>query len=719
MLTNDDRDFFEQLNKNLAAQVSAALSKGGGGSQALKDNTEATEKQTATEVRLIAAQTAAVKAFSYFAGVFKGIQGESRSLGDVLGRAAIATNRQQLLGIQLANKQAPLANAIPAITNEFQKFGISLPRAAETINSAIKANIKDTSQSTQKFLAASIGLGGGLANTNKFLATQTNVLGTSTESSIALGENIMAMASANGLLVDALYDAVDAFKETTRRQQSLLGPEAAAEVQRLVAGFEALAPGAGTGELIRALMSPEAIRTLPATASVLGISAPTDLRDPSQIRQFVLAAIPALAEFQQSQIAGVDPLAGFQISENLTNAFNQAFNLSNLQRANVLATAAGGDLATALNAAVITSEEMEAKQRAATGVSEDASMALQNFSLALATTQSNFNALDTVNEKVRNSALMSAEKILEGGGVYLDTAAKIEAAFSRLGISLEDTIKTLGVFIVGMKGAQFAKMARGWLTGAGKAAQAAGGASTAASAATMSKEALSKAVKGLDDAALAKAGLARNSAGRVVDVASKKFPTNKAIIEAVEQSSLKGASKLATASRFLGRAAPVFGGATDAFLEYQDSGDVSRAATVGLASTGGALAGAKAGAALGAFAGPPGILIGGLLGAVGGGILGEIAGRETHDLVEDLMTDPAVLNAREEARLEYERSTEEEREARWEERQQQRHEEHMTYLRTLIEGGINITPPPSNEAYRVEGFGNPYDYMGTEAAGGN
>ena len=716
MLTNDDRDFFEQLNKNLAAQVSAALSKGGGGGQALKDNTEATEEQTKTGVRVAAAMTAGAKAFSYFAGVFKGIQGESRSLGDVLGRAAIATNRQQLLGIQLANKQAPLANALPAITNEFQKFGISLPKAAETISSAIKANIKDTSQSTQKFLAASIGLGGGLANTNKFLATQTNVLGTSTESSIALGENIMAMASANGLLVDALYDAVDAFKETTRRQQSLLGPEAAAEVQRLVAGFEALAPGAGMGELVRALTSPEAIRTLPATASVLGISAPTDLRDPSQIRQFVLAAIPALAEFQQSQIAGVDPLAGFQISENLTNAFNQAFNLSNLQRANVLATAAGGDLATALNAAVITSEEMEAKQRAATGVSEDASMALQNFSLALATTQSNFNTLDTVNEKVRNSALMSAEKILEGGGIYLDTAAKIEAAFSRLGISLEETIKTLGVFIVGMKGAQFAKMVKGWLPGAGKAAQAATGASTAA---TMSKEALSQAVKGLDDAALAKAGLARNSAGRVIDVASKKFPTNKAIIEAVEQSSLKGASKLATATRVLGRFAVPLGGAVEAYSEFKESGDVSRAASVGLTSAGGTLAGAKAGAALGAFAGPAGVLIGGLVGAIGGGILGATVGREGHDLVEDLMTDPEVLNAREEARLEWERSTQEERDARWEERQQQRHEEHMTYLRTLIEGGINITPPPSNEAYRVEGFGNPYDYMGTASAGGN
>lgn len=719
MLTNDDRDFFEQLNKNLAAQVSAALSKGAANNQSEKENTEATQNLTKTQERLIAAELGLKQTFSYFAGIFKGIQGESRSLGDVLGRTAIATNRQQLLGIQLANKQAPLANALPSISNEFQKFGISLPRAAETINAAIKANIKDTSQSTQKFLAASVGLGGGLANTNKFLATQTNVLGNSTEGSIALGENMMAMAQANGILVDALYDAVDAFKDTTKKQQALLGPEAAAEVQRLVAGFEALAPGAGMGELVRALTSPEAIRTLPAFASTIGISTPTDLRDPAQIRQFVLDAIPALAEFQQSQIAGSDPLAGFQISENLSNAFSQAFNLTNLQRANVLATASGGDLATALDAALVTSEQMEGMQRGITGTATEASLALQNFAIALATTQENFNMLDAANEQVRTAAdgiLTDAEAFRNAGGELLKFFATVEAALDRLGISaggVTDFFLQLAGLKVG------GSVLRSILTRGSSAAAATTVASRAASAATMSKEALSQAVKGLDDAALAKAGLTRNSAGRVIDAATKKFPTNRAIMEAVEQSSLKGASKLATASRFLGRVAPVAGGAVEAYSEYQESGDVSRAATVGLASTGGTLAGAKMGAMLGAPLGPAGVLIGGLIGAIGGGWLGAEAGREGHDLVEDLMTDPGEMPLQEQALLDYEYANQQERDAIFEETARARHEEHMSYLELIARNTLPREEPRRTPSYRVEGFPNPYDYGGTAAAGGN
>jgi hypothetical protein len=544
---------------------------------------------------------------------------------------------------------------------------------------------------------------------------------------------MMAMAQANGILVDALYDAVDAFKETTKKQQALLGPEAAAEVQRLVAGFEALAPGAGMGELVRALTSPEAIRTLPAFASTIGISTPTDLRDPAQIRQFVLDAIPALAEFQQSQIAGSDPLAGFQISENLSNAFNQAFNLTNLQRANVLATKSGGDLATALNAALITSEEMEAMQRGVTGTSEEASMALQNFSVALATTAENFNVLDTVNEKLRtfdDGIGLSAERIREAGGDILTGIASTEAMLNRLGISagaVSDFLLQLAGLKVGgsVLRSIFTRGGSAAAAGAGQAAAAAGASSRVAG---MTDDALKAALQGVDDATLASLNIKR--------VGGRYFPTGagtsggqlskRAVMEALESAGQLGRGSrvlgaLGTGARTLGRAAPLIGSVLVGASEYSETGDLGKSAAV---AGGGLLGGMLGGAALGAAAGSvtgPGALLTGLVGAIGGAFLGEAGVRAVYDDVADWFSDDedaGELPLQEQARLEYEAMNQEERDAAWEERTRTRHDEHMALLELIARNTLPREEEPTS-AYRVEGFGNPYDYMGTASAGGN
>ena len=83
----------------------------------------------------------------------------------------------------------------------------------------------------------------------------------------------------------------------------------------------------------------------------------------------------------------------------------------------------------------------------------------------------------------------------------------------------------------------------------------------------------------------------------------------------------------------------LLGGGIDAYDEYQESGNATRAASVGVGGAAGgglgAWGGATTGAALGAFGGPVGMAIGGLLGAavggIGGSYLGGKAGRAGYD----------------------------------------------------------------------------------------
>ena len=116
------------------------------------------------------------------------------------------------------------------------------------------------------------------------------------------------------------------------------------------------------------------------------------------------------------------------------------------------------------------------------------------------------------------------------------------------------------------------------------------------------------------------------------------------------KASALGAGKVVPKSGLMGRAAggalrrapligALLGGGYEAYDEYQESGNATRAASTGVgAAAGGGLGawgGAATGAALGAFGGPVGIAIGGLLGAAiggyGGTMLGAKAGRGTYD----------------------------------------------------------------------------------------
>lgn len=90
----------------------------------------------------------------------------------------------------------------------------------------------------------------------------------------------------------------------------------------------------------------------------------------------------------------------------------------------------------------------------------------------------------------------------------------------------------------------------------------------------------------------------------------------------------------------------LLGGGFEAYDEYKESGNATRAASTGVgAAAGGGLGawgGATTGAALGAFGGPVGIAIGGLLGALAGGIGGSYLGSKAGRGVYDAVASPAV-----------------------------------------------------------------------------
>lgn len=702
MLTNDDRDFFEQLNRTLAKEVAAAVSKGGGGSDsATKENTDATKDNTKTSKVSAAGVYALTTTTRALYGIYKSQLGQGKEFGDILGRAAVASNRQALLGVQVANNQQKFANAIPNVSMEFARFGTSVPKAASMIRAAIESNIKDTNAVTQKFIATSTGLGGSIASTNRFLATQTNVLGTSTESSVALGESLLGMANANGILVDALYDATEAFKDTTKKQQALLGPEAAAEVQRIVAGLEALAPGAGMGELVRALTSPEALLTLPAFASTIGIQAPQNMRDPAQVGQFVLDAIQGLAQFQQTEISGADPLAAFRLSENLSQAFNEAFNLTNLQRASNIMEQAGGNLEAAMSTSMITSTEMADKQRLITGTSQEAADAMSLFATTLAGIPDRFNALDAANEALRGMGAASddaAQKVRDFGGDLFQVMNTLETHLDRFGLGVGDIVRDI-LALTGLGTAARRLLPRGGAAGA------AGGAAQGARAATRPNIRFNEA-----------AGRFQGPNGFISNQEAQRL-TGTRSAENARRAVSRGGKLARGATRVGGAALSVAGGALTAFEEFEQNQDVSRAVTRGVATTGGGVGGAALGATIGTVILPG---VGTVLGGIVGGLLGaeatDAVATGVHDYFDDEFT--AEQAAREQDILQGQIFMQEQRDAAWEERQQARHQEFMELMRE-IESNTRPREPEPTSAYRVQGFGFPQQsYNNTADTGG-
>ena len=115
----------------------------------------------------------------------------------------------------------------------------------------------------------------------------------------------------------------------------------------------------------------------------------------------------------------------------------------------------------------------------------------------------------------------------------------------------------------------------------------------------------------------------------------------------------RGLDTLRGPAKVLGKVAtkiPLVGGllagGIDANEEYEKSGDMKKAATVGTASAAGSMGGAVAGAAAGAIIGSVvpvvGTAIGGVIGAIAGGYLGSKAGKTLGGAAYDIATTPAL-----------------------------------------------------------------------------
>jgi hypothetical protein len=124
----------------------------------------------------------------------------------------------------------------------------------------------------------------------------------------------------------------------------------------------------------------------------------------------------------------------------------------------------------------------------------------------------------------------------------------------------------------------------------------------------------------------------------------------------------RGLDKLSGPAKVLGKVAtklPLIGGVLaggiDANAEYEKSGDIKKAATVGTASAaggmGGALLGAGYGAALGTMIMPGvGTVIGGAIGGIAGGFGGSAVGKTVAGGVYDAVTTPSLTSKASEIR---------------------------------------------------------------------
>lgn len=325
MFTNEDKEFLSDLNDKLAKSLSSALEQGNrmpekdSGSSKDPENTEEVKKNT----KAVAAVSVSISMLSNIVGK---VTNASRSFGDTLARSTAATGKSlQIAGTRFDSATGKFTNELPGISESFKKFGFSLPQAAAQIDTAIRMNVRDTGRGTQKFIATATGLGNNMSTVGRFLTTQTNALGNSTEATTAFGESILATAAANGVLADSIFEAVDAFRDTTKEQSVFFGRESAKVTENFVRDLAAIGlKDLDTNAILQALTSPKALERMSAVTGQLRISMPTDLSDPAQMRSFIRDAIPALAKMGE-ELEGTN-LAGVKRQEALAQRLSEAFS---------------------------------------------------------------------------------------------------------------------------------------------------------------------------------------------------------------------------------------------------------------------------------------------------------------------------------------------------------------------------------------------------------
>ena len=278
MPTPEDRNFFEALNKDLADSLGKSLKDGLKQTKFIDQEgaeligTAVTKGMKGVEAGIKelnrrSAQTggggpegeAAGGVKDKLFGFAKDLLGSTKQLvdqnatnviafGDTIARSSVATSNQFLQSTQ-------------QLTTNFGRWGHDLRAVGQMLDSAMRSNVRNLGRNTQNFLARTTGLGTSLGEVNKFLATQANVLGGNQDAILATGKFMQDVALSNGILADSVFQAVNAFTETSRKQSVLFGSQMPEEFKKILAGMVGLAPGLDVNSLL-AKIAPTSVEGL-------------------------------------------------------------------------------------------------------------------------------------------------------------------------------------------------------------------------------------------------------------------------------------------------------------------------------------------------------------------------------------------------------------------------------------------------------------------------
>lgn len=623
MFTNDDKQFLSDLNDKLASSFSKAMGAGpspganGDRSADSKDNTQSIKENTRAQKLGSAALKLYGIAFTTGVNLLGKTINESHDFGNTLAKSSIATGRSMsLMGAKFDSSTKQFTNQMPPLSAAFKEFGIAPREAAKILDNAIRANVRDTGKTSQRFLATSNLLGNNLSTTSKFLTTQTNVLGLNTEATTTFGHSILAMASSNGILADSIFEAVNAFTDTAKEQQVFFGKESTKVTTNAVAAMKSLIPEQDVGALMSALTSSDVVRQLPMITGQLGIPMIGNLDDPANMQRLIESAIPALAQMGQGLGGDLASIERQKAFARIAPIF-QPKNIQTAMRFMEELQASGQGIGYLSKQFKLSDKAVGDAAGTLTRTSDEALKGSISFGAFERSIQGTRLALDDLNAAILDTP--------DNVGKITQQLVRLASALDFVGISIGATLALL----MGPK--TIGKLGRTLFPGA---ARAAGGASTAgkvasgAAAAIMTRPQM---IASLTPKQMAKYGITVSPKGavgisaegaRLLGTQKAGNLSTKSLEKLVAQSTRGGG--LRGLGRFAGKAALPLTALVAGGQEYAESGDMSRAVTRGTAEAGGVLAMMGTGAAIGtALGGPLGTLAGGVIGT-GIGILGSI-----------------------------------------------------------------------------------------------
>ena len=272
MVSQEDRNFYESLNKNLATNLETAINKALGGekgrtlkkggrelvaldSGTIKDIGTAVGKEVGNAIKGEFGKGGKDKDGEdkgdseqkerQGAGVWKSLKditkgtvsflAQSRLLskaltvtqsafayGDIVAKGAALTGNQSLLGPDLIN-------------DTFKKFGHEIEQVGRIFETAMRANLGEITEGTSQMLARASGFGVDGAQTSKFQAMQVNQFGRSETATHELINQMLDLGVASKMYATSILDAVQAMAGLTRAQQAFYGGGVSSEFQRLMA----------------------------------------------------------------------------------------------------------------------------------------------------------------------------------------------------------------------------------------------------------------------------------------------------------------------------------------------------------------------------------------------------------------------------------------------------------------------------------------------------